>query len=125
MGRLWTAEVGDPDDPDHLPFIHSWSPVHNVRPASAGIQYPAMLVTTGDHDTRVVPGHSLKLIAQLQCTSPLSIFTSTAYAYPILTLAATLPQNPNVFLGRIYENAGHECKSKQAPVRERRTDQVI
>lgn len=63
---MWTAEYGDPEDSEHTAAIHAWSPVHNVK---QGVQYPAVLVTTGDHDTRVIPGHSLKYIAQLQCQS--------------------------------------------------------
>jgi prolyl oligopeptidase len=66
LGRLWTAEYCDPDNKDHLPIIHASSPYHNIK---SSIEYPAILVTTGDHDTRVIPGHSLKYIAQLQSTS--------------------------------------------------------
>lgn len=66
LGRLWTAEYGDPDNQDHLPVIHASSPYHNIQ---RNVEYPAILVTTGDHDTRVIPGHSLKYIAQLQSTS--------------------------------------------------------
>lgn len=63
IGIMWTAEYGDPEDAKHTANIHAWSPVHNVR---KGVEYPSILVTTGDHDTRVVPGHSLKYLAQLQ-----------------------------------------------------------
>jgi prolyl oligopeptidase len=44
-------------------YLKKYSPVHNVK---AGIQYPATLVTTGDHDDRVVPAHSFKFAAELQ-----------------------------------------------------------
>jgi prolyl oligopeptidase len=63
IGWAWTAEVGDPDNPDEYPWLRSYSPLHNVR---AGIHYPPTLLLTGDHDDRVVPGHSLKFTATLQ-----------------------------------------------------------
>jgi prolyl oligopeptidase len=100
LGRLWTAEYGDPDNKEHLPIIHASSPYHNIQPT---LDYPAILVTTGDHDTRVIPGHSLKYIAQLQSTSTPSSRTKL--------IVDLLPNNKNVFLARIYENAGHECTS--------------
>jgi prolyl oligopeptidase len=43
-------------------YIKGYSPVHNVK----GVQYPATMVTTGDHDDRVVPAHSFKFAAELQ-----------------------------------------------------------
>lgn len=66
LGRYWTAELGSPDDPDMLPTIYATSPLHNVN-IDPAVVYPAVLVTTGDHDTRVIPGHSLKYLAELQC----------------------------------------------------------
>ena len=44
-------------------YIRAYSPVHNVKP---GVNYPATMVTTGDHDDRVVPAHSFKFAAELQ-----------------------------------------------------------
>lgn len=63
MGRLWVSEYGNPDDPADLPVLHRTSPLHNINPDAV---HPAVLVTTADHDTRVVPGHSLKYLAELQ-----------------------------------------------------------
>lgn len=63
MGRLWVSEYGNPDSADDMPILAATSPVHNVRP---DVIYPAILVTTADHDTRVIPGHSLKYLAALQ-----------------------------------------------------------
>jgi prolyl oligopeptidase len=51
-----------------LPTIYATSPLHNVN-TDPDVDYPAVLVTTGDHDTRVIPGHSLKYLAELQCES--------------------------------------------------------
>lgn len=61
-GWTWKTEYGDPGDPVHFNWLRGYSPLHNVRPAS----YPATLLTTGDRDDRVVPGHSLKFAAALQ-----------------------------------------------------------
>jgi prolyl oligopeptidase len=63
IGWGWTSDFGSPDDPDAFRTIHAYSPLHNVRP---GVAYPPTLVTTGDHDDRVVPGHSFKFAAALQ-----------------------------------------------------------
>ena len=63
IGHAWTSDYGDPDDPEMFPVIHAYSPYHNVKD---GTEYPPTLVTTGDHDDRVVPGHSFKFAARLQ-----------------------------------------------------------
>jgi prolyl oligopeptidase len=63
VGRAWIADYGDPDDPDQYRWLRAYSPLHNLRP---GQSYPATLLLTGDHDDRVVPGHSFKFAAALQ-----------------------------------------------------------
>jgi len=63
IGWAWTSDYGSSDDPDLFPYLQAYSPYHNLQP---GIEYPAMRVTTGDHDDRVVPGHSFKYAAMLQ-----------------------------------------------------------
>lgn len=62
IGWGWTSDFGSPDDPDQFRTLLAYSPLHNARPAT----YPATLLTTGDHDDRVVPGHTLKFAAALQ-----------------------------------------------------------
>ncbi len=62
IGWGWTSDYGSADDPDQFRTLLAYSPLHNCRPA----RYPATLVTTGDHDDRVVPGHSFKFAAALQ-----------------------------------------------------------
>jgi len=63
IGWAWTSDYGSPDDPEDFPVLHACSPYHNIREATA---YPATLITTGDHDDRVVPSHSFKFAAALQ-----------------------------------------------------------
>ncbi len=79
IGWAWTGEVGSPDDPDEYPWLRGYSPLHNVRP---GTRYPATLLLTGDHDDRVVPGHSFKFAAALQAAQggdqPILIRVDTA-----------------------------------------------
>jgi prolyl oligopeptidase len=73
-GKLWATEYGSSSDPRQFAFLIKYSPLHNVR---AGACYPATLVTTADHDDRVVPSHSYKFIAALQaaqgCERPVLI----------------------------------------------------
>lgn len=63
IGWAWASDYGSPDDPEQFQTLLAYSPLHNLK---AGIKYPATLVTTGDHDDRVVPAHSFKFAAALQ-----------------------------------------------------------
>jgi prolyl oligopeptidase len=63
IGWAWVSEYGSADDAMQFPYLYAYSPLHRVRP---GTVYPATLITTADHDDRVVPGHSFKFAAALQ-----------------------------------------------------------
>jgi prolyl oligopeptidase len=63
IGWAWAGDYGTSDDPAQFRALRAYSPLHNVRP---GTRYPATLVTTADHDDRVVPAHSYKFTAALQ-----------------------------------------------------------
>ena len=63
FGTQWTGEYGHPDNPADFKVIRAYSPLHNIR---KGVKYPPVLITTADHDDRVMPGHSLKYAAALQ-----------------------------------------------------------
>lgn len=65
IGWAWTSEYGSPDNPEEFQTLYSYSPLHNLKPGTA---YPATLITTADHDDRVVPGHSFKFAATLQAS---------------------------------------------------------
>ena len=63
IGWAWVTDYGSADSASQFPYLYKYSPLHNLR---AGTKYPATLVTTADHDDRVVPGHSFKFTATLQ-----------------------------------------------------------
>jgi prolyl oligopeptidase len=63
QGAGWEGDYGSPHDSQEFKALYAYSPVHHVRP---GTRYPATLVITGDHDTRVMPMHSFKFAAELQ-----------------------------------------------------------
>jgi prolyl oligopeptidase len=73
-GRLWVQEYGSAQNPAQFPFLIKYSPVQNTK---KGVCYPATLVTTADHDDRVVPSHSFKYAAAMQgaqgCANPVLI----------------------------------------------------
>jgi prolyl oligopeptidase len=63
IGSAWTREYGSSDIEEQFNFLIKYSPIHNIN---EGVNYPAAMVTTADHDDRVVPLHSYKYIATLQ-----------------------------------------------------------
>ena len=82
-GAGWAYDYGTAQDSKEMfDYLMTYSPVQNVR---EGVNYPATLITTGDHDDRVVPAHSFKFAAELQAKHT----------------------GPNPMLIRIETNAGH------------------
>jgi len=63
VGWGWAVEYGNADSAQYFPYLYKYSPYHNLK---KGVSYPATIVTTGDHDDRVVPAHSFKYAARLQ-----------------------------------------------------------
>ena len=63
IGWNWIADYGSSDDAEGYSYLSAYSPLHNVKD---GTEYPATLITTADHDDRVVPAHSFKFAARLQ-----------------------------------------------------------
>jgi prolyl oligopeptidase len=82
IGWGWVPEYGSSDNPEQFKNLLQFSPIHNIK---EGVSYPATLVTTADHDDRVVPAHSFKYIATLQENGV----------------------GPNPYLIRVAVNAGH------------------
>lgn len=82
-GAGWAYDYGTADDSKEMfSYLKKYSPVHNVK---EGVSYPATMITTGDHDDRVVPAHSFKFAAELQAKN----------------------KGKNPMLIRIEVNAGH------------------
>ena len=65
VGKGWIPEYGSSDNPEDFKNLLSYSPLHNLK---EGTEYPATMITTADHDDRVVPAHSFKFAAKLQET---------------------------------------------------------
>lgn len=63
IGWAWCSEYGSAENPEDFPALYAYSPLHNLK---SGTAYPATLITTADHDDRVVPAHSFKFAAALQ-----------------------------------------------------------
>ncbi|WP_461536634.1 prolyl oligopeptidase family serine peptidase [Spongorhabdus nitratireducens] len=97
-GAGWAYDYGiSEDSAEMFEYLHGYSPLHNVR---EGVEYPATLVTTGDHDDRVVPAHSFKFAAELQQKQ----------------------QGENPALIRIETNAGHGAGTPTSKIIELYTD---
>lgn len=62
IGWAWATDYGRSDDPEAFKYLIKYSPLHNIKET----EYPATMVTTADHDDRVVPAHSFKFISELQ-----------------------------------------------------------
>lgn len=97
VGWGWVTEYGSSDSAKYFPYLYGYSPYHNLK---KGIIYPATLITTGDHDDRVVPAHSFKFAARLQ----------------------EYHSGPNPVLIRIETNAGHGAGKPTAKVIEEAAD---
>jgi prolyl oligopeptidase len=63
IGWAWESDYGSPQEPEMFKVLYGYSPYHNIK---SGVEYPSTMVTTGDHDDRVVPGHSFKYAAAMQ-----------------------------------------------------------
>jgi prolyl oligopeptidase len=97
IGWAWVTEYGSADSVAHFPFLYAYSPLHHLKP---GTRYPATLITTADHDDRVVPGHSFKFAAALQAAQ--------AGSAPVLI--------------RIETKAGHGAGKPTAKIIDEQTD---
>jgi prolyl oligopeptidase len=67
VGKAWESDYGSVRDPKEFRALYAYSPYHNAR---AGVDYPATLILTGDHDDRVFPAHSFKFAAAMQHEDP-------------------------------------------------------
>jgi prolyl oligopeptidase len=78
IGWAWASDYGSSDNPEEFKALWKYSPLHNLKPGSC---YPATMITTADHDDRVVPAHSFKFAAAAQAaqagTAPIIIRIDT------------------------------------------------
>jgi len=63
IAKLWIPEYGNAENPEQFKWLYTYSPYHHVKP---GVEYPAILLMTGDFDTRVDPMHAKKMAAEMQ-----------------------------------------------------------
>lgn len=109
-GAGWAYDYGTAEDSkDMFEYIKGYSPIHNVK---EGVQYPATLITTGDHDDRVVPAHSFKFAAELQSkqsgNNPTLIRIETDAGHGAGTpISKTIEETADIFAFTLY-NMGFE-----------------
>ncbi len=114
-GAGWAYDYGTAEDSKEMfEYLKGYSPVHNVR---EGVEYPATLITTGDHDDRVVPAHSFKFAAELQQKqsgpNPTLIRIETDAGHGAGTpVSKTIEQYADIFGFTLY-NMGYEVLPEQ------------
>ena len=119
-GAGWAYDYGTSEDSEEMfNYIKGYSPVHNVKEGTA---YPATLVTTGDHDDRVVPAHSFKFAAELQekqaGDQPTLIRIETNAGHGAGTpVSKTIEQYADIF-GFTFFNMGYDELPNQAVLKE-------
>ncbi len=114
IGWNWIPEYGSSDRPDDFKFLYAYSPIHNIKP---GIEYPATLITTADHDDRVVPAHSFKYAATLQelykGKNPVMIRIDVNSGHGASNLKKSLETTADIY-SFIYSNFGLQPEFKPA-----------
>ena len=103
-GKFWTAEYGSSEAGEaDFKNLYAFSPLHNLK---AGVKYPAIMVTTADHDDRVVPAHSFKYAATLQekadKTNPLLIRIETKSGHGSSNLTKAIESTADVYSFLFY-----------------------
>jgi len=119
-GAGWAYDYGTADDNKEMfDYLKGYSPVHNVK---EGTMYPATLVTTGDHDDRVVPAHSFKFAAELQekqtGNNPVLIRIETNAGHGAGKPTAKIIEEQADMFGFTFFNMGYETLPNQAVLKE-------
>jgi len=114
-GAGWAYDYGTAEDSKEMfEYLKGYSPVHNVK---AGVSYPATMVTTGDHDDRVVPAHSFKFAAELQAkqtgNNPTLIRIETDAGHGAGTpITKTIEQTADIYGFTLYNMGFRELPNK-------------
>jgi len=102
-GALWAPEYGTSDDAQAFKWLYAYSPIQNVKP---GTCYPPTIITTADHDDRVVPSHSYKFVARLQhaqgCANPILIHVETKTSHGYMPTDKRIAQTADVWAFMAY-----------------------
>ena len=106
IGWNWIADYGSADNAAEFKVLRAYSPVHNITPGTA---YPATLITTADHDDRVVPAHSFKYAAALQAaqagSNPILIRIDTKSGHGASSTTKAIEQTADLY-AFVFENLG-------------------
>lgn len=106
IGWNWIADYGSSDNPEEFKAIYKYSPLQNIR---EGVKYPPTLITTADHDDRVVPAHSFKYAATLQeknaSENPILIRIDTRSGHGASNTSKALEQTADIY-SFIFYNLG-------------------
>jgi prolyl oligopeptidase len=119
-GAGWSYDYGTSEDsPEMFEYLKGYSPLHNIE---EGVTYPATLITTADHDDRVVPAHSFKFAATLQekhqGANPVLIRIETNAGHGAGTpISKTIEQTADIFGFTLY-NMGYESLPNQAVLKD-------
>jgi prolyl oligopeptidase len=113
IGWNWIADYGSSDNESEFKALYAYSPVHNIR---AGTKYPATLITTADHDDRVVPAHSFKYAAALQAAqagdNPILIRIDTKSGHGASSTTKAIEQTADIY-SFLFQNLGVTPKYNQ------------
>jgi prolyl oligopeptidase len=98
IGSAWIADYGSSDNPEQFKALYAYSPIHNIK---VGTSYPATLITTADHDDRVVPAHSFKYAAALQAgqggDNPILIRIDTKSGHGASSTTKAIEQTADIY----------------------------
>jgi prolyl oligopeptidase len=103
IGWNWIADYGSSEKPEEFKALYAYSPLHNIK---KGQKYPATLITTADHDDRVVPAHSFKYAAALQelasPETPILIRIETSSGHGASSLTKALETTADIYAFMLY-----------------------
>ena len=103
IGWAWTSDYGSSDNADDFKALYAYSPLHNLKP---GTKYPPTMISTADHDDRVVPGHSFKFAATMQADqagpAPVLIRIETKSGHGASSLTKALESVADVYAFTMY-----------------------